>query len=114
MGKASGAEGALALESAQPATVFLPTTLYPASPNPFNPRTTLKFSLREAGQVDLAVFNVRGELVRRLISERREAGEYAEVWDGRDRSGAALASGVYFARFASGEVAMTQRLVLLQ
>ncbi|MDP2323291.1 MAG: hypothetical protein Q8N51_04585, partial [Gammaproteobacteria bacterium] len=42
------------------------TTLHPATPNPFNPQTTLRFSLREAATVDLAVFNLKGELIRRL------------------------------------------------
>ncbi len=113
-GKAEGKEGSLDVESESPVPVSFPTTLHLAYPNPFNPQTTLKYSLREASQVDLAVFNVRGEMVKRLVSELREAGEYTVVWDGRDRGGAALASGVYFARFVAGEIAMTQRLVLIQ
>jgi hypothetical protein len=113
-GKIGPTEGQPAEGLAQPAAVNFVTALSPASPNPFNPQTTLKYSLRESGHVDLAVFNVRGELIKRLVSEQKERGEYAVVWDGRDRDGAALASGVYFARFVAGDVAMTQRLVLLQ
>lgn len=90
------------------------TTLHPAYPNPFNPQTSLKYSVRAAGQVDLAVFNVRGEMVRRLVSNLRQSGEYTVNWDGRDRHGSALASGVYFARFVAGNVSMTQRLVLVK
>jgi len=90
------------------------TALYPAAPNPFNPQTTLKYSLREAGMVDLAVYNIKGELVKRLVSGQVEAGDHEFIWNGRDRRGASLASGVYFARFVSGKVTMTQRLVLLQ
>ena len=90
------------------------TALYPATPNPFNPQTTLKFSLREPGRVDLAVYNIRGELVNRLISDQVEAGDHEIIWNGKDRRGASLASGVYFARCVSGRVTMTQRLVLLQ
>jgi len=70
--------------------------------------------MREPGSVDLAVYNLKGELVKRLISESMEAGEHEVHWNGRDGRGASQASGVYFARFVSGKVAMTQRLVLLQ
>ncbi len=92
----------------------LATALYPAAPNPFNPQTTLKFSLQKPGSVDLAVYNLKGELVKRLVSGSVDAGEHEIQWNGRDRAGASLASGVYFARFVSGKVTMTQRLVLIQ
>ena len=90
------------------------TALRPAMPNPFNPQTTLSFSLMEGAMVDLAVFSLRGERVRQLVSESRSAGEHSVVWNGRDQSGAALPSGVYLARFSAGGVVMTQRLVLVQ
>ena len=70
--------------------------------------------MHEAGKVDLAVFNIRGELVKHLVSAPRGPGEYTVMWNGQDRSGAQLASGVYFARFVAGSVTMTQRLVLVQ
>jgi hypothetical protein len=94
--------------------VLAVTMLKPAMPNPFNPQTTLNFSLKADATVELAVFNLRGDLVRQLLSERRSAGEHSVVWNGRDRSGSALASGVYLARFVAGDVVMTQRLVLVQ
>lgn len=90
------------------------TTLHPATPNPFNPQTTLRFSLREAASVDLAVFNLKGELIRRLISAGMDAGEHEVTWDGRDRGGMALASGVYLVRLIAGDVTMTQRVLLIQ
>ncbi|MBK7049179.1 MAG: hypothetical protein IPH48_22270 [bacterium] len=48
------------------------------------------------------------------MSERKSTGDYSVVWNGRDQSGSALASGVYLARFVAGPVVMTQRLVLVQ
>ncbi len=90
------------------------TVLRKAMPNPFNPQTTLSFSLKEDAMVDLAVFSLRGERVRQLVSENRAAGEYSIVWNGRNQSGAVLPSGVYLARFSAGGVVMTQRLVLVQ
>ena len=97
-----------------PAPVVLTTALKAAYPNPFNPQTVLEYSLKDAGHVDLAVFNVRGQLIKKLVSETQDRGEYSVVWDGGDKRGAQMASGVYFARFVSGSVSMTRRLVLVQ
>lgn len=90
------------------------TGLVPATPNPFNPRTTLNFSLMQAEAVDLAIYTIRGELVKQLVREHREPGVHAVVWDGTDRSGHGVSSGVYLARFVAGSVNMTQRLVLMK
>lgn len=90
------------------------TGLNPASPNPFNPRTTLSFTLMTDESIDLAIYSIRGELVRHLLSERRGAGVHSVDWDGKDERGAGVASGVYVARFVAGPVNMTQRLVLVR
>lgn len=113
-GKIEGEGGDLPTDGNVPNPQIYPTTLHPAYPNPFNPQTELKFSLHESSQVDLAIYNVRGERVQDLVSAPYEPGEYSVVWDGRNRNGARLASGVYFARFVAGSIAMTQRLVLIQ
>jgi hypothetical protein len=90
------------------------TGLNQASPNPFNPRTTLSFTLTTEESIDLAIYSIRGELVRHLLSERRGAGLHSVDWDGNDERGAGVASGVYVARFMAGPVNMTQRLVLVR
>lgn len=113
-GKGEGAGGDQPVDADELSPQVYPTTLHPAYPNPFNPQTELKFSLHESSQVDLAIFNVRGERVRDLVAGLYDPGEYSAVWDGRNRNGARLASGVYFARFVAGSIAMTQRLVLIQ
>jgi hypothetical protein len=97
-----------------PNVAAMVTGLEPASPNPFNPRTTLSFSLVQAEAVNLAIYSVRGEIVKQLVNERREQGLHAIVWDGTDRGGRGVPSGVYLARFVAGSVGMTQRLVLLR
>lgn len=113
--KSGGRGGAAGKPSAGALVVTSYTTsLEPASPNPFNPETTLRYSLREAGDVNLAVYNLRGELVRMLVHDHQNAGAYSVTWDGRSRDGAPVASGVYLARFAAADVVMTQRLVLVQ
>ncbi|MEN8008015.1 MAG: FlgD immunoglobulin-like domain containing protein, partial [Candidatus Krumholzibacteriota bacterium] len=66
-------------------------------PNPFNPSTTIKYSLPKAGHLKLRVYNVRGQLVKTLIDGPRPAGaDQAVVWDGSNNLGSSVSSGVYF------------------
>jgi hypothetical protein len=104
------------LETEDPIAKAAPlvTGLVSASPNPFNPRTTLSFALEQDEDVALAVYSVRGELVRQLVAERMSQGAHSVVWDGTDRRGLSVASGVYLARFTAGSLKMTQRLVLMR
>ncbi|MCP4546379.1 MAG: hypothetical protein GY835_07930 [bacterium] len=67
-------------------------------PNPFNPSTTLRFTLVEGGPIRLVVFDTGGRLVRILGEGVFEAGEHSVRWDGRDASGRPVASGLYLAR----------------
>jgi len=71
--------------------------LHPASPNPFNPSTTIRFRLDAPATVTLSVYDLSGRLVRRLAGGGiLAAGDHAVPWNGRDGSGRALASGTYF------------------
>jgi len=83
-------------------------------PNPFNPSTTIAFTLREAGEVTLAVYDATGRHVRTLVSGRREARSYDVAWDGRDDAGTRVASGVYFYRLTAGSFTQTRKMVLLK
>ncbi len=67
-------------------------------PNPFNPSTDIKFQLPVASQVELDILNVLGQKVRTLKNEYTEPGTYTVTWDGKDRAGIPVASGVYFYR----------------
>ncbi len=72
-------------------------------PNPFNPRTTVWFDLDAAGAATLAVYDLRGRLVRTLAAGPRQAGQHRADWDGRDERGNAAAAGVYLLRLAAGD-----------
>ena len=78
-------------------------------PNPFNPVTTLRFELKDAGDVTLAIFNVNGQKVRELVHRRYDAGRYTVTFDGDE-----LPSGIYFARLAVNQFATTEKLVLMK
>jgi len=84
-------------------------------PNPFNPMTVVPFSLPRAAVVDLAVYDARGRLVRRLAASELAVGRHEMRWDGTDTGGRAVASGTYYARLrVDGEPAGTQGLVLVR
>jgi len=72
--------------------------LAPNVPNPFNPRTTLRFELIAGATVELAVFDVSGRRIATLASGHRAAGRHEAVWQGRDDDGRPVPSGVYLAR----------------
>ncbi|MFO7610447.1 MAG: family 16 glycosylhydrolase [Candidatus Krumholzibacteriia bacterium] len=89
--------------------------LHPAWPNPFNPSTTLAFTVPEAATVRLTVHDVAGRLVRTLAAgEAVAAGRHERVWDGRDESGHAAAAGVYLGRLEAGTFRSSVRLALVK
>jgi hypothetical protein len=88
--------------------------LYPPAPNPFNPRTTLSFSLPAASPCRLAVYGADGRRVRVLVDARLDAGTHDVTWDGRDGRGRQVAAGTYLLRLVAGDVAASRRLVLVK
>lgn len=92
----------------------LATFLEQNYPNPFNPQTTIAFGLKESAEVSLRIYDAAGRLVRTLVSEKRTAAHYEEVWDGRDNHGLAVASGVYFYSLSAGSFKETKKMVLLR
>jgi hypothetical protein len=96
------------------APVVQQTILFPARPNPFNPKTRIEFTLSKSGPVSLSIYNLRGELVARLAEETFAVGSHAVEWGGLDSRGQASPSGIYFAQMKADGVVMTQRLALLR
>jgi hypothetical protein len=85
------------------------------SPNPFNPRTTIRFGVAVGGPAQLAVYDVGGRRVRVLLeSPALPAGNHEVIWDGRDDGGRDLASGVYLARLQTGAGSHGTLMVLLR
>jgi hypothetical protein len=85
-------------------------------PNPFNPRTSIRYSVPgpDAAFVRLRVFTVTGRLVRTLVSQRVDPGYHEAHWDGRDDRGSGAASGVYICRAEIGGVVLQRKLTLLR
>jgi hypothetical protein len=83
-------------------------------PNPFPAQTTIRFATAQSGPVRLAVYDVRGRLVRTLLDRPLERGVHGAIWDGRSEQGMAAASGVYFARLEAAGVRRTSKLLFLR
>jgi serine protease AprX len=90
------------------------TRLLGNSPNPFNPRTEISFELAAAGQVQVDIYDVKGRLVQSLARGIFPAGRHTLKWSGKDDRGADQASGVYFCRFRSSDVAQVQKMMLVR
>jgi hypothetical protein len=90
------------------------TGLKSIHPNPFNPQTTVAFTLASAELVRIAIYDVRGTLVRRLSDESMPAGEHSVVWNGVDAAGRPASSGIYFVRMIAGSYEETRKIVMLK
>jgi len=81
-------------------------------PNPFNPETTISFSLPAGGETYLAVYNLKGQKVKSLVSRILPAGDHSVVWNGRDDQGQPVASGIYYCRLVSAGQTVMRKMVL--
>lgn len=91
-----------------------PAALHQNVPNPFNPQTTITFSLDRTAQFQLAIYDVTGRLIRVLADEIRSAGEHGLVWDGRDAAGDQVASGTYFYKLVSEGNTFSRKMTMLK
>ena len=89
-------------------------TLYPNVPNPFNPSTTIRFSIPAKTRVVIRIHDVTGSLVAELLNQDLEAGDQSTEWNGTDKSGNPVASGAYFVRLRAGSRILSQKIMLLK
>jgi parallel beta-helix repeat protein len=83
-------------------------------PNPFNPTTTISYGLKEETNVNITLYNIRGQKVRTLINEIMPAGQHQITWNGKDNSGKQAASGVYFYRMKTNDYTKVRKAMLLK
>jgi hypothetical protein len=83
-------------------------------PNPFNPTTTIPFSVPVVSHVAIQVYNVQGQKVRTLLNDQMQPGNHIVVFDMKDDAGMALPSGVYFYRMTTDGFAAKKRLLFLK
>jgi hypothetical protein len=83
-------------------------------PNPFNPSTTLSFTLAEPGRTTLTIYNLKGQLIKRLVDKELTSGMHKVLWNGKDENERNVASGVYFYRLQSKNYQATGKMLLLK
>ena len=95
------------------------TALLANYPNPFNPETWIPYQLAESAEVTLTIYDINGQLVRRLAVGHQAAGMYrsrsrAVYWDGRNHLGESVASGLYFYTLTADNFTATRRMLILK
>jgi len=81
-------------------------------PNPFNPETTISYTLPRSGNASVRVYNMKGQVVRTLINDAHSAGNHTVVWNGMDESGNAVSSGLYFYQVSANGQSITKKMLL--
>ncbi|MBT5419590.1 MAG: T9SS type A sorting domain-containing protein [Candidatus Cloacimonetes bacterium] len=90
------------------------TQLHNNYPNPFNPTTTINYSLNYNSNVTLEVFNIKGQKIKTLENEDKIAGNHSLIWNGKDSDDESVASGVYFYKLVSEEHSFVKKMVLMK
>jgi len=83
-------------------------------PNPFNPSTRIDFQVQESTDIDLEVYNIKGQKVRTLVDGFKATGNHSVEWDGTNDQGKNVTSGLYFYRLSSKKFSSTKKMILLQ
>jgi hypothetical protein len=91
-----------------------PAMLKQNYPNPFNPTTTISFNINNAENVNLSIFNVKGQLVKTLVNNRMTAGNHEVVWNGLDNNNNQAASGVYFYKLSTSKNSEMKKMILVK
>jgi len=88
--------------------------LFQNYPNPFNPETEIRFALPEASDVIIRIFNISGQQICTLIDDQYEAGYHSVVWNGKDRYGNLVSSGIYIYQIQAGDFVKVRKMSLLR
>jgi len=83
-------------------------------PNPFNPSTKISFLTAESGQTELTIYNIKGQIVRKLVNEPLDEGKHEIYWDGRNEQGVALSSGIFLYRLKTASEIHNSKMILLK
>ncbi len=83
-------------------------------PNPFNPNTTISYSLAKTAPVELSIYNLKGQKVKTLVSESKATGLHQIAWNGTDAQGHEVGSGIYFVKMQVGKATLTRKLTLVK
>ena len=88
--------------------------LYRNYPNPFNPTTTISYQLPEDSEVELKIYNIKGQKIKNLVNELLPAGAHSIIWNGRDSNGNRVGSGIYFYKLKVGDFQKVRKMMLVK
>ena len=83
-------------------------------PNPFNLSTAIRYTIPKRSKVTISIYNVMGRKVNTIVVESKRTGSHTAYWDGADKAGKVVSSGVYFYRIRAGDFVETKRMLLLK
>ena len=83
-------------------------------PNPFNPETEIIYQLPAEAFVRMNVYNVQGQLIKKLVEGRHARGMWQVRWDGQNEQGAQMPSGVYYYQLLAGDFVETRKMLLMR
>ena len=88
--------------------------LYQNFPNPFNPNTSISYTILEQSYVRMTIYNLKGDVIRNLINEKQNAGDNTIIWNATNNQGRPVSAGVYFYIFESVGVCEKKKMILLK
>jgi hypothetical protein len=97
-----------------PVVPVVATELKNNFPNPFNPETTIAYSVKEASPVSIEIYNVKGQLVKTLVNDAKEAGNHSVTWKGTDNNGRSVSSGIYYYKMIAGQYSSTKKMIMMK
>ncbi|MBN1326398.1 MAG: T9SS type A sorting domain-containing protein, partial [Candidatus Cloacimonetes bacterium] len=83
-------------------------------PNPFNPETKIEYYLDRNQKIEISIYNLRGQKIRKLENSVREAGYHSVIWDGSDNNGRKMPSGIYFTRISGLDFSDVHKMVMIK
>ncbi len=83
-------------------------------PNPFNPSTTINYTLQRRAHVNITIYNLLGQRINTIVEEVKAAGEHTTRWDGKDYDGKPVATGIYLYRIKAGDFSESKKMLLLK
>jgi len=113
----SGRQGYSAIkfgEQEEPENIISRPVLNGNYPNPFNPTTTISFSLPTEQEIELTIFNIKGQKVKTLYSGTADVGEHSIIWEGKDNNDKQVSSGIYFYKLKTNNKELTRKMLMMK
>ena len=113
----SGRQGYSAIkfgEQEEPENIISRPVLNGNYPNPFNPTTTISFSLPTEQDIELTIYNIKGQKIKTIYSGTADVGDHSIIWEGKDNSDKQVSSGIYFYKLTTNNKELTRKMLMMK